>query len=258
MTFYDSQLDITEFTRFYLAAFYTFVAVFYTVKVLVNKHQNNRPSSNQAGIQLSTRHDSQLNTRHDSQLNTQHDSQLNTQHGTQHNRLRENQKELIFTGERFCSTWWNHMTFRVFRATIWMVCLARLFFPNVDNYLGMLFFSESFSIVLLGNLLLTLGFMMTVIIHFKMGKQWRSGIDPSGPKKLITDGFYKFSRNPMFLSIALSQFAFFLALPSLFSLLCFIIGVIALYRQILSEETHLLQQFPEQYNIYSTKVRRWL
>ena len=254
MTFYDSQLDITEFTRFYLAAFYTFVAVFYTVKVLVNKQQNNRPSSNQAGIQLSTRHDSQLSTQHDSQLNTQHDSQLNTQH----NRLRENQKELIFTGERFCSTWWNHMTFRVFRATIWMICLARLFFPNVDDYLGLLFLSESFSIVLLGNILLTLGFMITVIIHFKMGKQWRSGIDPSGPKKLITDGFYKFSRNPMFLSIALSQFAFFLALPSLFSLLCLIIGVVVLYRQILSEETHLLQQFPEQYNIYSTKVRRWL
>ena len=242
MTFYGNQLDITEFTRFYLAAFYTFVAAFYTVKVLVNKRQINRQSSNQASIQLSTRND----------------SQHNTQNGSQNDHLHNNQKEVIFTGERFCSTWWNHMTFRVFRATIWMVCLARLFFPNVDNYLGMLFFSESFSIVLLGNLLLTLGFMMTVIIHFKMGKQWRSGIDPSGPKKLITDGFYKFSRNPMFLSIALSQFAFFLALPSLFSLLCFIIGVMALYRQILSEETHLLQHFPEQYNIYSTKVRRWL
>ena len=250
MTFYDSQLDITEFTRFYLAAFYTFVAVFYTVKVLVNKHQNNRPSSNQAGIQLSTRHDSQLNT--------QHDSQLNTQHGTQHNRLRENQKELIFTGERFCSTWWNHMTFRVFRASIWIICLARLFLPNVDNYLGLLFFSESFSIVLFGNILLTLGFMMTIIIHFKMGKQWRSGIDPSGPHNLITHGFYKFSRNPMFLSIALSQFAFFLALPSIFSLLCFIVGVMVLRRQILSEETHLLQHFPEQYKLYTVKVRRWL
>ncbi|WP_160062075.1 methyltransferase family protein [Psychromonas sp. L1A2] len=242
MTFYGNQLDITEFTRFYLAAFYTFVAVFYTVKVLVNKRQINRQSSNQASIQLSTRND----------------SQHNTQNGSQNDHLDNNQQEVIFTGERFCSTWWNHMTFRVFRATIWMVCLARLFLPNVDNYLGMLFFSESFSIVLLGNILLTLGFMMTVIIHFKMGKQWRSGIDPSGPKKLITDGFYKFSRNPMFLSIALSQFAFFLALPSLFSLLCFIIGVMALYRQILSEETHLLQHFPEQYNIYSTKVRRWL
>ena len=242
MTFYGNQLDITEFTRFYLAAFYTFVAIFYTVKVLVNKRQINRQSSNQASIQLSTRNDSQ------------HD----TQNGFQNDHLHNNQQEVIFTGERFCSTWWNHMTFRVFRATIWMICLARFFFPNVDNYLGMLFFSESFSIVLLGNLLLTLGFMMTVIIHFKMGKQWRSGIDPSGPKKLITDGFYKFSRNPMFLSIALSQFAFFLALPSLFSLLCFIIGVMALYRQILSEETHLLQHFPEQYNIYSTKVRRWL
>ena len=245
MTFYDNQLDITEFTRFYLAAFYTFVAVFYTVKVLASKRKINSVQSNHLSNEISTQPPIQ-----------------NYSHGHSLHKLNDNnnynRKELIFTGERFCSTWWNHMTFRVFRASIWIICLARLFLPNVDNYLGLLFFSESFSIVLVGNILLTLGFMMTIIIHFKMGKQWRSGIDPSGPHNLITHGFYKFSRNPMFLSIALSQFAFFLALPSIFSLLCFIVGVMVLRRQILSEETHLLQHFPEQYKLYTVKVRRWL
>jgi len=245
MIFYDSQLDITEFTRFYLAAFYTFVAVFYTVKVLVNKRKINNVLSHKVTIQRSVQ---------DTIQDHKHTHHLYKQN----NDNNQNKKELIFTGERFCSTWWNHMIFRVFRAAIWMVCLARLCFPNVDNYLGMIFLSQNYSVVLLGNFLLTLGFMMTIIIHFKMGKQWRSGIDPSGPNKLITNGFYKFSRNPMFLSIALSQFAFFLTLPSLFSLLCLIVGVMVLHRQILSEETHLLQQFPEQYKLYSVKVRRWL
>lgn len=209
MNFYDIQLDIVDFTRLYLAIFYSCVAIFYTAKILISKKSNKK-------------------------------------------------RELIFPGERYCSTWWNHMVFRLFRASIWMVCLARLCYPVVDNYLGMILLSKSFFIVLLGDILLTFGFLMIVIIHFKMDQQWRSGIDPSGPKKLITIGFYKFSRNPMFLCIALCQFAFFLALPSAFTLLCLFIGVIALYRQILSEEKHLIQLFPEQYKEYSSKVPRWL
>ena len=212
MTFYHIQLDIVEFTRLYLAVFYSFVAIFYTARIIIKNKSEHKNKKN----------------------------------------------KFIFPGERYCSTWWNHMVFRLFRASIWMVCLARLFFPIVDNYLGMISLSQSFFIVLLGDILLTFGFLMTVIIHFKMGEQWRSGIDPTGPKNLITTGFYKYSRNPMFLSIALSQFAFFLALPSLFSLLCLIIGVVALYRQIVSEEKHLSHLFPEQYKLYTSNVSRWL
>ncbi|MEW6997989.1 isoprenylcysteine carboxylmethyltransferase family protein [Colwelliaceae bacterium BS250] len=208
MIFPDNTSEIVDFTRLYLALFYSFVALFYTVRIITVKKNTNQ--------------------------------------------------ELVFTGERFCSTWWNHFIFGIFRASIWMVCVFRFYFPSIDDYLGMISSLENIPIIITGNVLITFGFLLTVIIHFSMGCKWRSGIDPKGPEQLITDGFYQFSRNPIFLCIALSQMGFFLALPSVFSLTCLIIGLYTLYRQTLSEERHLLEVFPSKYRIYLTKVRRWI
>jgi protein-S-isoprenylcysteine O-methyltransferase Ste14 len=126
------------------------------------------------------------------------------------NNKRKHGKPLVFPGERFCNTWWNHIAFRIFRIFIWMVCLFRLFYPNVDNYLGMINFLELSSIIIMGLILLTLGFLSTALIHCNLGKEWRSGIDPSGPNELISSGLYKFSRNPMYVCIAIAQLGFFL------------------------------------------------
>ncbi len=150
------------------------------------------------------------------------------------------------------------MLFRAFRFTIWMVCLFRLFFPALDNYLGFSVYLNVWPVVLAGNILLTAGFLFTVMIHFSLGGQWRSGIDPQAPGRLKTDGVYRFSRNPMFLGVATAQVGFLLALPSVFSSVCLVVGLYALYRQTMAEEAHLLARFPEDYRRYTKQVRRWL
>ncbi|WP_248289647.1 isoprenylcysteine carboxylmethyltransferase family protein [Thalassotalea sp. Y01] len=200
--------DITEFTRVYLAVFFSLVAAFYTVRIILMK--------------------------------------------------RTTSEELVFPGERFCATWWNHIAFRFFRATIWMVCLFRLLFPEVDNYLGMFSSFDHPLIIFSGLILLTLGFVSTATIHYRLGEQWRSGIDPSGPAKIITSGIYRYTRNPMFCFVALAQLGFFLALPSFFSLTCFAIGLYTLNSQAEAEEKHLLELFPNQYPQYTNQVRRWI
>ena len=167
-------------------------------------------------------------------------------------------KEVVFPGQRFCRPWWNHMLFRFFRAAIWMVCLFRLFFPSIDTYLGMINGLQESGVVLSGVIILTLGFVFTITIHFRLGNEWRSGIDPNGPNKLISDGMYKYSRNPMFAGVALAQFGFFLALPSFFSLVCLAVGLYTLNNQASAEEKHLLQIFPQEYKDYSSRVRRWI
>ena len=139
-----------------------------------------------------------------------------------------------------------------------MVCLFRLFYPNIDNYLGMMNILELPSIIALGLILLTVGFLSTVLIHYSLGTEWRSGIDPSGPNRVITSGAYQFSRNPMFLCIAVAQLGFFFAMPSVFSLVCLTIGLYTLNRQTLEEEIHLSQKFPIEYATYVAKVRRWV
>jgi len=199
---------VTEFTRVYLALFFSFVAFFYTTRIILMK--------------------------------------------------KSSQREIVFSGEVLCSTWWNHMAFRCFRFAIWMVCVFRVFFPLIDHYLGLIPVLNITPVILLGNLMLTAGFLFTLLVHFSMRGSWRSGIDPSGPDGLISTGFYKYSRNPMFLSVAVAQVGFFLVLPSAFSLLCLVIGLCALGRQVAAEECHLAEMFPAEYAAYAARVRRWL
>ncbi len=166
-------LETTEFTRTYLAIFYTFVAVFYTARIIFMKRAYSR--------------------------------------------------EVIFPGKIYCSTWWNHMSFRFFRAIIWLVCVARFFSVEVDSYLGMLESFQKKEVIFTGVFLLTLGFISTIMINFKLGRHWRSGIDPNGPSIFISDAWYGYSRNPMFLFVGIAQLGFFLAMPSIFSVACLII-----------------------------------
>ncbi|PKH87394.1 methyltransferase family protein [Colwellia sp. Bg11-28] len=203
-----NALEIIEFTKIYLAIFYSIVATFYTFRLI--------------------------------------------------NKKRQNGKSLVFAGKPFCKTWWNHIAFRFFRISIWMVCLFRLFYPNIDNYLGMINILELPSVITLGLILLTVGFLSTALIHYSLGKEWRSGIDPSGPARVITSGAYQFSRNPMFVCIAVAQLGFFFAMPSVFSLVCLTIGLYTLNSQTLEEEIHLSQKFPIEYATYVSKVRRWV
>ncbi len=197
-----------EFTRVYLAVFYSGVAAFYAFRITAKK--------------------------------------------------RAGACEVVFPGAALSSTWWNHMLFRAFRVTIWMVCLFRLFFPGLDNYLGLYASLQLWPVVLAGNVLLTAGFLFAVFVHFSLGSQWRSGIDPAGPPRLRTDGIYRVSRNPMFLGVAAAQAGFLLALPSVFSSVCLVFGWYTLYRQTRAEEAHLLGQFPQDYRHYMGRVRRWL
>jgi len=167
-------------------------------------------------------------------------------------------KEVVFPGQLGSVTWWNHLTFRVFRAVIWMVCLFRLFFIPLDNYLGEISLLQNFLSIIIGDILLAFGFLLTITVNRRLGEHWRSGIDPSGPVQLISDGFYKYTRNPMFLGVAISQFGFFLALPSVFTFVCLVIGLYTLHSQVLSEEKHLAEVYPNEYKNYTSQVRRWI
>lgn len=204
----ESPWIITEFTRWYLALFFSGVAAFYTVRIVLLVRRGSGPR--------------------------------------------------VFTGERFTYTWWNHLSFRVFRVLIWLVCLTRLLFPGVDRFIGLIPQLQNASVIVAGNLLLTAGFTLTLAAHFSLKEKWSSGINPSGPARLKTSGLFRFSRNPMYIGVAMGQLGFFLALPSLFSLLCLPIGLLALQRQVRAEESHLAAAFPQYYPGYAALVPRWI
>ena len=77
-------------------------------------------------------------------------------------------------------------------------------------------------------------------------------------KHLMTDGPYRFSRNPMLLGIYIYDIGVILWLLSWWPLLVFAVEVILLTIQVRSEEKRLEKDFGDEYRIYKQKVPRYL
>jgi len=164
----------------------------------------------------------------------------------------------VILGKYLSASWWNHLLFKIFRALILVICVLRCFFPDIDRLLILFEPMQNALLIYTGSCLLITGFGLSILVHFFMGKAWYSGINVEGPNQLITTRFYRYSRNPMFVGVALSQIGFFLALPSVFTLLCLSVGLVTLYRQAILEEQHLEITFPEEYANYKNSVPRWV
>ena len=94
------------------------------------------------------------------------------------------------------------------------------------------------------------------------GQFRRSGttVDPLGmPTKLVTDGWFRSSRNPMYLSFGLMLIGASFALGSASPVLAVIAYLILTERwYILPEEKRLVRIFGNQYEFYRMRTRRWL
>lgn len=163
----------------------------------------------------------------------------------------------IHYGETGSVTWWNRQLFNVFRAAILLVCLLRVVWP-IDPWLGVIGWLYHPVVLLLGVVVLLCTFGLASYLQAYMNADWRSGIDRDQAPSLLTSGPYARSRNPLFMAIILGQFGFFLALPSVFSLICLLVGVWVIRRQALEEEAALAEHYGEPYSHYRQQVPRWL
>jgi len=77
--------------------------------------------------------------------------------------------------------------------------------------------------------------------------------------RIVQTGVFRFTRNPMYLSLALLLFAAaFLLNAFSFILMAMIFMVILNHGVIQPEETYLEKKFGDEYRAYTAKVRRWL
>jgi len=93
-----------------------------------------------------------------------------------------------------------------------------------------------------------------------MGASWASGTDATHLSRsdLVTTGPYALTRNPIFLGVLAGQAGFFLALPSVFTLVCLTVGVAVIYRQSRIEDVALSERFGASYDAYRRRVPKWL
>jgi protein-S-isoprenylcysteine O-methyltransferase Ste14 len=81
----------------------------------------------------------------------------------------------------------------------------------------------------------------------------------SNTSHLVTNGLYRYSRNPMYLGllVMLIGWAFYLGSLSPLSMLPLFIWLLT-NQQIIPEETILMDKFGQEYKDYQKHVRRWI
>lgn len=171
---------------------------------------------------------------------------LNARHGFSH----------IHYGETLSAAWWHRQLFNIFRTLILAAVVARIF-VDIDGWFGRFDLLYHWPVLVIGMILLIVAFGLVNYFQAYMNEGWRSGIDPNQKASLLTGGPYSRSRNPLFMAVMLGQFGFFLALPSVFSLICLVTGVTVLIRQARVEEKALSSMFGDVYDSYRHRVPRW-
>ena len=76
---------------------------------------------------------------------------------------------------------------------------------------------------------------------------------------LVTSGIYRYTRNPMYVSLVLLYVAVTLVLDSWWPVVFLPLVVIAVDRLVIQrEERYLARAFPGEYAAYRSRVRRWV
>ena len=90
----------------------------------------------------------------------------------------------------------------------------------------------------------------------------RAGTDvrPDRPTTaLVTDGLYRYSRNPLYLSQTLVYVAIALAADDWWAFVMVVPTVLLIHTGVIArEEAYLERKFGDAYRAYKTRVRRWL
>lgn len=108
-----------------------------------------------------------------------------------------------------------------------------------------------FCVAIIGDLI----FLVSVLC---MKDSWRAGIPESDKTKLVTNGIYKFSRNPAFLGFDFMYIGVLIMFFNPVNLIFTFFPIVMLHLQILQEEKYMEATFGEEYINYKKKTFRYL
>lgn len=118
-------------------------------------------------------------------------------------------------------------------------------------------YSFSARVRIVGLAVAALGDLIFALAVYTMRDSWRAGIAENDSREFISDGIYRFSRNPAFLGFDLCYIGILMAFFSLPLLAFTVAAVTALHFQILLEEGYLEGVFGEEYLRYKEKTARY-
>ena len=109
-----------------------------------------------------------------------------------------------------------------------------------------------------GAVLLFGGLILLVTAQLDLGASWRIGIEEGANPGLITNGLYRFCRNPIFLALLVIVAGYTLLLPTRLSLALLLGTCIGVRQQVATEEAYLLRAYGDSYHEYARRVGRFL
>lgn len=103
------------------------------------------------------------------------------------------------------------------------------------------------------------GFAISGGISFRMAKTTVNPLKPETASALVTSGIFKYSRNPMYVGLAIILLAWTIYLEALLGLIG-VLGFVAYIQrfQIVPEERAMYKLFGDEFETYKSRVRRWL
>ena len=150
---------------------------------------------------------------------------------------------------------------KYFKLTLFFLFIYTILLSIFPDAIGNAFrvrLLDTMMLMYFGVALMVMAFVWVVVAQWQMKDSWRIGIDDEERTKLVTQGLFRFSRNPIFLGMTMSLLGFFLAFPTAISLQFVLMGSVLMQIQIRLEEEFLLRQHGQTYLVYKKRVGRML
>ncbi|PJK14111.1 protein-S-isoprenylcysteine methyltransferase [Lysobacteraceae bacterium NML07-0707] len=139
--------------------------------------------------------------------------------------------------------------------------LALVLALGLQQFFGLPVFSGNWQHVshVLGTLLANIGLLLALWCIWLFWQR-RTTLMPGGsPSRLVIRGPYRYSRNPMYLSLVLSYLGLALMLDVPWGWLTGMAALWLLHNRVIPHEEAVLRtQFGRDYDDYQQRVRRWL
>lgn len=101
------------------------------------------------------------------------------------------------------------------------------------------------------------GVTIFITAMIQMKSSWRVGIDKTTSTALITNGIYRYSRNPAFVGFNLMFTGLAFSYPGLLTVAVCLLNMLAIHQLIKQEELHLGTVFGGSYREYSGQTARY-
>jgi protein-S-isoprenylcysteine O-methyltransferase Ste14 len=125
------------------------------------------------------------------------------------------------------------------------------------KYLLPFWYLENPFLQIAGLIILFITLVWIAIAQYQMANSWRIGIDEKNKTRLVREGVFSLSRNPIFLGMLGTLLGLFFIIPNAVTFMFFITGFIVIQIQVRLEEEFLRETHGVDYTDYCKKTRRW-